>query len=65
MIPVFQTRYSAQTFGNCFEACVASILELPLTAVPDRAQFVNEDAWADLVQRTTRAGGDPGDLDLP
>lgn len=67
MIPVFQSRYAAETFGNCFEACVASILELPLAAVPDRAALVDADAWADTVSRARVAGGDQavGDLDLP
>lgn len=67
MIPVFQTRYAAETFGNCFEACLASILELPLTAIPDRAELVNDDAWADQVNRARIAGGEQavGDLDLP
>lgn len=67
MIPVFQTRYAAETFGNCFEACIASILELPLGAIPDRAALVDADAWADLVSRARLAGGEQavGDLDLP
>lgn len=67
MIPVFQTRYATETFGNCFEACVASILELPLSAVPDRAALVDGDAWADLVTRTRAKGGETavGDLELP
>lgn len=65
MIPIFQTRYAVETFGNCFEACIASILELPLAAVPDRAQFVDADKWADTVATAQRAGKDVGDLDLP
>lgn len=65
MIPIFQTRYAVETFGNCFEACIASILELPLAAVPDRAQFVDADKWADTVATAQRHGEDVGDLDLP
>lgn len=67
MIPVFQTRYAAETFGNCFEACIASILELPLAAIPDRAALVDADAWADRVSRARLDGGEQavGDLDLP
>ena len=34
MIPVFQTRIG-KISGNCFAACIASILEVPLTTVPD------------------------------
>lgn len=37
MIPIRQTRVGKG--GNCFQACVASILEMPLEAVPD---FCNE-----------------------
>ena len=33
MIPVTQTRTGAD--GNCFAACLASILEIPLRSVPD------------------------------
>jgi hypothetical protein len=33
MIPVFQTRRGP--LGNCYAACVASILEKPLDEVPD------------------------------
>ena len=34
MIPVTQTR-TGQEQGNCFESCIASILEIPLWGVPD------------------------------
>lgn len=34
MIKVLQTRTGAP-HGNCHAACIASILELPLTSVPD------------------------------
>ena len=34
MIPVMQTICNCQT-GNCMQACVASIFELPLEAVPN------------------------------
>lgn len=33
MTPVYQTRTGAQ--GNCFAACIASILDIPLSTVPD------------------------------
>lgn len=65
MIPIFQTRYAVETFGNCFEACLASILELPLGMIPDRLDYIDADAWADLVQTTRRNGDAVGDLDWP
>ncbi len=34
MIPVMQTRVG-ETNGNCFEAALASLLELPIYRVPD------------------------------
>ena len=34
MTEVTQTR-TGKTNGNCFAACLASILELPLTSIPD------------------------------
>ena len=37
MIPVEQTKF--EEMGNCMQACVASIFNLPLDEVPD---FVNE-----------------------
>jgi len=33
MIPVFQTRYGNS--GNCYQAALASLLELPIDGVPD------------------------------
>jgi hypothetical protein len=38
MIPVIQTRLSTPdkpAYGNCFTACIASILELPIEQVPN------------------------------
>jgi hypothetical protein len=34
MKPVFQTKFGG-TSGNCFTACTASILELPLESIPN------------------------------
>jgi hypothetical protein len=67
MIPVFQTRTSAETLGNCFEACLASILELPLARVPDRAAHIDAAAWAETVRAARARGGEKavGDLELP
>lgn len=48
MIPVFQTRTSTEALGNCFEACLASILELPLSRIPDKAAHLPDD-WTEQV----------------
>lgn len=59
MIAIRQTRRSVDSLGNCFEACIASILEVALSSVPDRIAYLgmSADEWADLVQRTARDGG--------
>lgn len=49
MIPVQQTRFGKD--GNCFSACLASILELRVGAVPNFAEkgerwFDSANAWA-------------------
>jgi hypothetical protein len=43
VIPVRQTRFGAPA-GNCFAACIASILELPLSDLPD-PDLADKDAW--------------------
>ena len=43
MRPVHQTRFDAET-GNCYAACLASLLEIPLGHVPDD---LNGDDWLD------------------
>ncbi len=40
MIPVYQTVHGPR--GNCYAACIASILEVPLDALPARATLA---AW--------------------
>lgn len=50
MIPVTQDVFhdpEGDTKGNCFAACVASILELPMHAVPN---FVEREDWFHAVQ---------------
>ena len=44
MIPVMQTRtgQNPEASGNCFSACVASILECTLDDLPDEAKIVQE-----------------------
>ena len=50
MIEVFQTRFGVgpdapeNERGNCYAACVASILELPLDATPDLDDW-SDDNW--------------------
>lgn len=70
MVPVFQSRYDAACLGNCLEAALSSILEVPLNAIPDRAALVDLDAWAETVNRARRPHArwwrrDAGDLRLP
>ena len=48
MRPVDQTRYTLHD-GDCFTACVASILELPIAAVPAFVRW--GDAWLDCFDR--------------
>lgn len=43
MIPVYQTVFGDH--GNCFAACVASIMELRLADLP--SEFVGHDEWAE------------------
>lgn len=54
MIPVFQTRLTREEAGNCFEACVASILEVPIETVPDFGALLleREPRWPELVAAT-------------
>lgn len=54
MIPVNQTRFATDSEteapGNCYAACIASILELKLRDVPDEANYwkpgmSNKESW--------------------
>lgn len=48
MIPVYQTRTVANDgAGNCFNACVASILEMPLRDVCQVLPDFTGDYWAE------------------
>lgn len=55
MIPVFQTDLSNET-GDCLQACVASVLELPLTEVPEFKRINKSDpvtiagVWLEEIQ---------------
>lgn len=46
MKPVDQTKFGFPE-GNCFEACVASILEIPIEAVP---RYPDESSWFEFYQ---------------
>lgn len=52
MIPVTQTKVSVNNskgekviYGNCFAACVASLLELPITEVPNIETLFDMDMY--------------------
>lgn len=47
MIPVYQDDFTFST-GNCFAACLATLLEVPLEAVPS---FMAEEDWFGAVNR--------------
>lgn len=47
----FGTKPGKPDAGNCFSACIASILELPITAIPNFATLPDEqDAWDDAIR---------------
>lgn len=49
MKPVMQTIRTREN-GNCFQACIASILEIPLEEVPHFCGDMNEKWWEDFVE---------------
>ena len=56
MIPVFQTRFGGKDVpveerGNCFQAAVASILELPLDVVPNIQEYDDNLDWYDIFSK--------------
>jgi hypothetical protein len=55
MIPVYQTIFGKH--GNCFQACVASLLELPLSSVPDFCNYQPQCDWWDFLQDWFRERG--------
>ncbi len=58
MKPIFQTDTSPTT-GNCFSACLASVLELDMDAVPNFFTIAGEDPdqWWDAVRDWLRPHG--------
>lgn len=63
MIPIHQTRFGKD--GNCFQACLASVLERPLESVPDFCQEPGDGAWWDLCRHWLREQGFIGVLLYP
>lgn len=50
MIPIFQTKFSNEEngiYGNCFGACIASLLEIPINEVPAWEDMGSDGSWAD------------------
>ena len=70
MIPLYQTRFwrSETERGNCWQAAVASVLELPLEEVPD---FIQDDVdsgepwWPKFVAWCGERGIEPIELRPP
>ncbi len=44
MKKVYQTKYGEE-HGNCYQACLASLLEIELCDVPDFCNLYSADAW--------------------
>lgn len=57
MIPINQDKFGNNTKydGNCLQACIASLFELPLDAVPHFMLF--KDKWWDAVHLYMRSAG--------
>lgn len=55
MIPVFQKVHSV-TDGDCFEACLASVLELRLAKVPGFVRDNDPEWWDKVVRWLARQG---------
>lgn len=53
MKPVHQTRYGM--LGNCWAACLASVLELPLEIVPD--DLIETEDWWGVTEKWLRQFG--------
>lgn len=56
MKPVFQTRFGGAEApegdqGNCLQAVLASIFEIPLEDAPDFTSQLNDGAWHETLQR--------------
>ena len=76
MIPAYQTVFGSEK-GNCFAACIASILEVPLDTVPNFCADLPSDWHAQtnqwlakhyglgLVTMQVEEGSDYDDLDMP
>lgn len=43
MIPTYQTKFNKN--GNCLEACIASILEIPIASIPKLGKYEQSGNW--------------------
>src|SRR4051812_36660798 len=50
MKPVFQTEFGRGK-GNCYAACLASILELPINSVPNFCHLYDNNEWMQQANR--------------
>ncbi len=50
MKPVYQTTFGSGK-GNCFSACLASLLEIPVLRVPDFCALYDDTRWMDEANR--------------
>lgn len=53
MTPVYQTNYGRGQ-GNCLTACVASLLDTPITALPE---FCVDDGWFEKLHKFCEESG--------
>ena len=53
MTPVYQTNYGKDQ-GNCLTACVASVLDIPITSLPE---FCVDNTWFTLLEKFCRENG--------
>ena len=56
MKPVFQTIF-VPPLGNCLQAAIASVMELPLESVPNFAQYFHRDDWYETIAEFLKPHG--------
>ena len=62
MKPVFQTQFGGKE-GNCMQAAIASILELPLDEVPHLMLYSVDDWWGKYEEWAKQLGLQPIGID--